>query len=107
MDFNEYEQITHTTWLPLPLGEPRESMLIACGEEVGEALGVLKRLHRGDYSYDVARLKVLKELGDLLYYMTRAAIEWESSLEEVAQLNVGKLADRKERGVLAGTGDDR
>ena len=49
----------------------------------------------------------LKELGDTLWFITRASVELGSSLEEIAEMNINKLADRQARGVLQGAGDVR
>jgi NTP pyrophosphatase (non-canonical NTP hydrolase) len=53
------------------------------------------------------REKLLKELGDTLWYIAAAADELGFTLESIAQENIDKLRDRKERGVLGGSGDDR
>lgn len=48
-----------------------------------------------------------KELGDTLYYLAQSA-EYEGlTLEEVAKVNVKKLQDRKDRGQIQGSGDNR
>lgn len=53
------------------------------------------------------RAKLKKELGDTLWYIAMAAQELGFSLAEIAGDNLVKLADRKERGVLQGSGDNR
>lgn len=53
------------------------------------------------------RAKLKKELGDALWYISQAATEIGFSLAEIAEANLDKLGDRKARGVLQGSGDDR
>ncbi len=53
------------------------------------------------------RKALIKELGDVLWYVSAAATELGVTLEEVANENLLKLYDRKQRGVLQGSGDNR
>jgi len=53
------------------------------------------------------RQKMIDELGDVLWYAARLAAECESDLDEIMRNNMAKLASRKERGVLGGSGDNR
>lgn len=49
----------------------------------------------------------VKELGDVLWFVALIAQHAGLTLEEVAQLNLDKLADRAKRNVIIGDGDDR
>lgn len=48
-----------------------------------------------------------KELGDVLWFVALIAKHAGLTLEEVAQMNLDKLADRAKRGKIIGEGDDR
>jgi len=50
---------------------------------------------------------MIKELGDVLFYVAACANFYGSTLEKVANLNMKKLNSRKKRGVLQGSGDNR
>ena len=47
------------------------------------------------------------ELGDTLWYITSMCANLGITLEDVAIANIEKLHDRRERGVLGGSGDKR
>lgn len=51
--------------------------------------------------------KLVKELGDQLWYVAAKARELGVTLEDVALINIEKLTDRNARGVLQGSGDSR
>lgn len=72
--------------------------------EAGEVLGKVKKIVR-DGTFN--REDILDELGDVLWYTAALARDLDSELSEVAQRNLDKLASRKERGVLRGSGDKR
>lgn len=72
---------------------------IALGGEVGEYLNEYKKYLRVAVQDPVIpwgepRTRMLLELGDVLWYLTRTAHELGSSLESIAQMNVDKLATR-------------
>lgn len=77
--------------------------------EAGEVAEKVGKSLRGDYSLDDAGIKadLIKELGDVLWYVNALANDLGSSLEEVASKNLEKLESRKARGVLQGNGDNR
>lgn len=77
--------------------------------EAGEVQGKIKKVIRdsGGILEDQHRIAIAAELGDLLWYVAMAATEVGISLGAIAEGNLNKLADRAERGVLQGSGDDR
>ena len=79
-----------------------------CGE-AGEYADKLKKIMRdkGGVVSPEDRTEMLKELGDVLWYITACAYELDSSLGGVAEMNIKKLLDRNARNVLHGEGDNR
>ena len=75
--------------------------------EAGEIANKVKKVLRGDYGRDALRAPLAGELGDVLWYVAMLARELDLDLGEIAQANLDKLASRKERGILQGSGDDR
>lgn len=87
-------------------GETRliENTLGLIGES-GEIAEKIKKLLRDNTKVEAK--DIIKELGDVAFYLTALANYFGSSLEEVLKLNMIKLNDRQERGVLSGSGDNR
>ncbi|WP_218014423.1 nucleoside triphosphate pyrophosphohydrolase family protein [Mycolicibacterium palauense] len=77
--------------------------------EGGEVAGKVKKILRDDDGIigDVARAKIADELGDVLWYVALLATQLGVSLESIASRNLAKLYDRKDRGVIQGSGDER
>ncbi len=96
-DFDAYEQ--RTAFI--------EELYLTLGltGEAGEVAEKFKKyLREGDESY---RADAIDELGDCLWYLARLADELDVRLDEVAQRNLDKLADRDERDAITGEGDTR
>lgn len=74
--------------------------------EVAEHIGKLIRDDEGLLTAD-RKLKLIKELGDVLWYCAALATELNVNLSGVMGLNLEKLASRQERGKLHGSGSDR
>lgn len=53
------------------------------------------------------REAIIKELGDILWYVSAACNELNIGMSEVALLNLQKLCDRTKRNKLSGSGDNR
>ena len=80
-------------------GETRliENTLGLIGES-GEIAEKIKKLLRDNTKVEAQ--DIIKELGDVAFYLTALANYFGSSLEEVLQVNMIKLDDRQERGVF-------
>ena len=84
-------------------------LILALNEESGEVAGVLKKTirdHKGVLDA-TRRTLMLKECGDVLWYLNQITEKLGSNLEEVAKMNIEKLQGRKKRGTLRGSGDNR
>jgi NTP pyrophosphatase (non-canonical NTP hydrolase) len=73
--------------------------------EAGEVSEKIKKYLRGDRELD--RPELVKEIGDVLWYITALADDLGYTLGDVAAANVAKLSDRRDRGVVKGSGDNR
>ena len=87
--------------------------------EVGElASKVAKSIRSGEASIDyneviyardidseIAKIKHAKEIGDCLWMIAGLANVYGYTLEEIAQMNLDKLAKRKQAGTIEGEGD--
>ncbi len=73
--------------------------------EAGEVSEKVKKLFRDKNSFSDE--DVLKELGDVLFYATALANIFGGNLKTIMEMNMKKLDDREQRGVLSGSGDNR
>lgn len=72
--------------------------------EAGEVSDKIKKWLR-DGQADKA--EIAKELGDVLWYVAILAEDLGFTLSDVAEMNMEKLSNRKKRGKLRGSGDNR
>jgi len=79
-----------------------------CGEsgEIAEKVKKIVRDKNGQIS-DEDKAEILKELGDVLWYVAVLADHFDITLGDVADKNIAKLADRQKRGLISGSGDNR
>lgn len=73
--------------------------------EAGEVAEKVKKMIRDGAK--VAPMDIIKELGDVVFYCAALANHVGYDLNTVVEINVVKLNDRKRRGVISGSGDDR
>ena len=103
MDMKEYQERAFTT-----ATEPSQNiyyMTLGLTGEAGEVANKVKKVMRDGKALDLDDIK--KELGDVLWYIAGLCTVTGIPLEEVARANLEKLADRKQRGVIGGSGDNR
>ncbi len=86
---------------------PPEERVMGLLEEAGEVAGIFKRMLRGDYSPEEAGDKLMKELGDVMWYLSRIAADNCVKLSEIAAANLDKLESRSIRNQILGKGDNR
>jgi NTP pyrophosphatase (non-canonical NTP hydrolase) len=108
LSFKEYSERALSTALNLDKDDLTYPVLGLAGEtgEVAEKVKKVIRDKRGVFT-DEDRKAIAVELSDVQWYINRMAWGLGFTLEEIAQMNLDKLADRKKRGVLSGSGDNR
>lgn len=97
-------------------------MLTGLSAEVGEVNDKVAKairkgylsLHRNDIAWwghqqdhEILREDLKKEIGDVLWFVAGISQTLCISLEDVATANLAKLADRAQRNVIDGNGDNR
>ena len=76
------------------------------GSQINEQLKKILRDKKGNFDQDTVLL-IIKELGDQLWYIAKAAEDLGYSLNEVAIINLNKAINRQENNKVLGNGDDR
>ncbi|MDO4511057.1 MAG: nucleoside triphosphate pyrophosphohydrolase family protein [Bacteroidales bacterium] len=108
MKLNEYQQQAAASAI-YPRDMKGVYPVLGLAGETGEVAEKVKKVirdHGGHFS-DEAKVEIAKELGDVLWYLAATAADLGFTLEEIAQLNLQKLASRTQRGTLQGSGDNR
>lgn len=110
MNFGEYQKQALTTAIinPDPLMD-KTIWAMGIAGEAGEVLEKWKKIvaYKDGKISEEDRQEIKKELGDVVWYVAMMAYSLDLSLDEVMELNLAKLADRKKRGVTRGKGDNR
>lgn len=124
MDFNTYQEKAKTTDLDakelkaaIANGTVGKNLMtrgfmdkiLGLSGEAGEATDKFKKIVR-DKNGEVSeedKAEIVKELGDVLWYLALTSAYLGVPFNEVAEKNIAKLASRKQRGTLEGSGDNR
>ena len=77
--------------------------------EAGEVVEKWKKIvaYRQGKISDEDRIELIKELGDVVWYIAVLAHALDMSFDEVMTINLQKLSDRTRRNVVKGEGDNR
>ncbi len=111
MEFDDYQKLASRTAL-YNSDDPIYILMYVClglVGEAGETIEKVKKIVRNDRGAitDEKRDDLKKELGDVLWYLSELARALGIDLNDVAEANIKKLADRNARGVLKSEGDNR
>lgn len=114
ISINEYQEVANSTDLTVGKGQGVLSIsfmdkILGLVGESGEIADKVKKILRDQDAKmnEADRQELIKELGDVLWYVATIATNLEVNLSEVATMNLEKLKDRQKRGKLAGNGDNR
>jgi len=107
--FYDYHRKARETATYPNLGDNLWYPALGLSGEAGEVAEKVKKIHR-DHKGKVTpalRLAIVKELGDVLWYIANMCSELDVSLAGVAWENLRKLKSRKDRDKICGEGDNR
>lgn len=78
-------------------------------EEAGEVEGKFAKALRDDGGIitEERKKEIKKELGDVLWAVSQICNELSFAIEDIMEKNIEKLKDRRARGVISGSGDNR
>ena len=120
MTFDDYQDFTHTTAVfretCTTLAERMAYLTLGLCGEAGEIAEKVKKrfrkygasgFHPSTPGYEGFQRELVKEAGDVLYYLAQFSAELGQGFGNVARRNKEKLESRQQRGVLRGDGDNR
>ncbi len=113
LNFSDYETKALTTAVYPDKGKNAIYPALKLNGEAGEVAEKIGKLWRNHgqacpTEYSVTdKSEIAQELGDVLWYINALASEIGYHLDDIAALNLEKLASRRERGVIKSSGDHR
>lgn len=106
--FGEYETLIKKTAIYPEAGSGSKlSLAYTALGLTGEAGEFSEKVKKWVRDGTINKSLAVKELGDVLWYVTASAHELGYTLQDVAEINTVKLLARKEAGTLQGSGDTR
>lgn len=110
MTINEYQKQAHSFACYKGLEQKDFSYsVLGLAEETGEVCGKFAKAIRDDDGIieEWREDAIIKELGDVCWFVAEIATLLDVPLEDVMQGNIDKLTSRKKRNKIHGDGDDR
>lgn len=96
MSLKEYQALARRTQNnELTLEEKERHALFGIASEVGEIHAIYQKVFQG---HDMNYMKVIDEMGDLMWFMAELADAIGASLDDVADHNIAKLKKRYPQG---------
>lgn len=108
MTLNEYQEGARSTAI-YPASRQIIYPTLGLTGEAGEVADKVKKVIRdnNDEFTEERKHQIALELGDVLWYAASLAHDLGYTLDEVAQMNLDKLASRMKRDKIHGSGDER
>lgn len=109
MNFNEYQKLSRKTAKYPKVGENFVYPTLGLAGETGEVVEKVKKIFRDNDGKitEEKKKEISKELGDVLWYLSQIATEFDLKIEDIAKENIEKLYSRLERNKISGSGDNR
>jgi len=107
--FDLYQDAAESTAVYPDKGHNLYYPTLGLAGETGEVCEKIKKIMRDNEGELTQEHKedLVKELGDVLWYIATLATELNVSFASIAEANLEKLQDRMDRGVIKGSGDNR
>lgn len=110
MTFDQYQEDSKR-FAKFPTDDERVRILyLATGlnGEAGEVADKIKKIVRDKGCVTLGdRAPMAKEIGDVLWYLSQLASEFQLDLSRIARENIEKLESRMARNKISGSGDNR
>lgn len=113
MTFDEYSRTANSTSLAPGPQDMTSTVFLAkilgLTGESGEIADKVKKILRDQSGVPTTddKREIIKELGDVLWYINAICDHMDVPLQQVADMNLQKVLSRKARGVTHGSGDNR